>query len=208
MVKDCVKWLEEVESRIPSVVFVAKDASGAEMSDATVSVGTTTLTRELDGKAIETNPGVQTFVFTFPSGQRIAQKAIVKEGEKAQRVTVTLAASAVSPTRSAASPSPSPSRASSAMFDFDTRPAAFAVGGAGVLGLAVGGIFGLKAIGAKSDANCTNDFCDPQHLADARSAATVSTIGFIAGAALIAGGAALFFLGPKRTEPRTVGVAR
>jgi hypothetical protein len=70
--------------------------------------------------------------------------------------------------------------------------------GVGVVGLAVGTIFGLKASGSKSDANCDpQNFCDAKPLADARSAATVSTIGFVAGGAFAAGGILMLVLAPK-----------
>jgi hypothetical protein len=75
--------------------------------------------------------------------------------------------------------------------------------GVGVVGILGGAAFGLTAISAKSDrdARCdANNLCDQEGLdkdKDARSAATISTIGFIAGGVLTAGGLFLVFTAPK-----------
>ena len=59
--------------------------------------------------------------------------------------------------------------------------------GAGIVGLLVGAGFGLTALSLKGDrdARCsTGNICDPEGVekdSDARTAATVSTVGFIAG---------------------------
>ncbi len=77
--------------------------------------------------------------------------------------------------------------------------------GVGVVGLGVGTYFGLSAKSHLDDSNanghCTPDNrCDPigtQARNDAKSAALVSTLAFVGGAALIAGGAALYLTAPK-----------
>jgi hypothetical protein len=85
------------------------------------------------------------------------------------------------------------------------------VGGAGVAGVAVGVVFGFVALGKRSDYNSAvqnlcpdRNACDPANrgqVQDARDAigspATVSTIAFVAGGALITTGAILYFTAPK-----------
>src|SRR5205823_5826961 len=69
-----------------------------------------------------------------------------------------------------------------------TNVLAFAGFGLGVLGLATGGVAGLLAISKKTDTTeryCDGSSCPPaadHGLSSARTFATVSTIGFIAGA--------------------------
>jgi hypothetical protein len=78
------------------------------------------------------------------------------------------------------------------------------VGGLGVVGLAVGVGFGLSASSswssAKSECASTTSCSDhARAVADhdgAANAATLSTIGFVAGGALVAGGLALFLTAP------------
>ena len=92
------------------------------------------------------------------------------------------------------------------------RTVGFAVGGVGLIGLAVGTVSGLAAIslsGRSKDA-CPNDgICADERARsdndDARSAATISTVAFVAGGALLAGGIALVIFNPApaaRTSAR------
>jgi hypothetical protein len=87
------------------------------------------------------------------------------------------------------------------------------VGGVGAVGLAVGAIFGLRAIGRMNDSkgDCdANDFCGPDGKTarlDARSAGTVSTIGFAAGGVLVAAGATMFLLGKPHRAPTAATLA-
>jgi hypothetical protein len=203
MVKDCVKWLDEVERRLPSVVLGAKDAQGAELADVEVAADAKKIASRLDGRAVEIDPGEHTFVFTFAEGRSVTQKTVVKEGEKAQRVSVVLPQKPATPP-AAVKPAPpvatEPTR-------LDLRTLGLVAGGAGAAGLIVGGFFGVKAMNAKSNANCNDGSCDPGPLSDARSAATVSTIGFVAGGVLLAGGAVLFLFDLKQRGDKRVGGA-
>lgn len=75
------------------------------------------------------------------------------------------------------------------------------VAGLGVVGIVVGSIFGLKTSSTWEEAQtyCTGLECDRTGVelaTDAKNSGTISTIGFIAGGALIAGGLVLFFTAP------------
>jgi hypothetical protein len=85
------------------------------------------------------------------------------------------------------------------------RTLGWIIAGAGVVGLGVGGFFGARTLSQKStvDAHCAGSFCDDDGLAAndrAKSAATISTISFIAGAALIAGGVVLVLTAPRASH--------
>jgi hypothetical protein len=98
------------------------------------------------------------------------------------------------------------------------RIAAVTVGGVGAVGLAVGTVFGLKAMSSWSDAktHCAGDLngCDGEGLGlhdRAASAATLSTIAFGVGLAGVAGGAILWLTAPPAsretgTEPTPLRV--
>lgn len=85
------------------------------------------------------------------------------------------------------------------------RISGLALGGAGLLGLALGTGFGIDAIKTYDDAigtcengdptQCTADGVQLQH--DASRSAVISTVTFTLGAVFLAGGTALFFLAPK-----------
>ncbi|HWU90052.1 MAG TPA: hypothetical protein VN253_22470, partial [Kofleriaceae bacterium] len=97
------------------------------------------------------------------------------------------------------------------------RIAGFAIASLGVGGLVAGGVFGAKArsINADAKALCGGDIarCDPARtneaqakVDDARSAANLSTVGFVAGGALVVTGVILYVTAPK-AERRAVAVA-
>jgi hypothetical protein len=92
---------------------------------------------------------------------------------------------------------------------------AIVAAGVGVAGVAVGSIAGVIAIGKHSDADrqCPKDTyhgqCPTQEGADswnaARSAGNVSTIGFVIGAAGLAGAVVLWIAAPKASVAAGVG---
>jgi hypothetical protein len=97
------------------------------------------------------------------------------------------------------------------------RTAGLVVGGVGVAGLAVGGIFGIVAL---TDNSHLRDACggnvhqctgDTEKISSTRSAAqtaaTVSTIGFIAGGVALAAGVVLFVTAPSSPRHVEVGAA-
>lgn len=98
------------------------------------------------------------------------------------------------------------------------------VGGLGVAGLALGSVFGIISLSKSSEADSEcqppdRKLCTPAGVEagdDALAAGNVSTVAFIAGGALLAGGVALYFtapsgssvaIGPGRVGPREASVA-
>jgi hypothetical protein len=83
-------------------------------------------------------------------------------------------------------------------------PVPFIVGGVGVVALGVGGYFGLSAMSKADEARdtCPKGLCNEQRgetLAEsARTAAKVSNVSFIVGAAAVAAGAVLYFTLPRK----------
>jgi hypothetical protein len=90
----------------------------------------------------------------------------------------------------------------------NSKMLAYVVGGVGVVGIGVGAVFGLQTLSKKSqrDEVCHDGFCDtPAGLdydKDARSAATISTIGF--GVGLVGVGVGAYLL----LRPSSSGPAR
>jgi tetratricopeptide (TPR) repeat protein len=133
-------------------------------------------------------------------------KTTVTVNPHADRKTVTIPAlepephvtspTVTSPPVSPPTPSPEPKPASGWGAQ---RTAGVIVAGAGVVGVVVGAIFGTQALSKNSSAkpHCGGEpmQCDAEGVAlnqDAKKAATISTVGFIAGGVLVAGGAVLF----------------
>lgn len=92
------------------------------------------------------------------------------------------------------------------------RTLGIVVAGVGIAGVAVGSVFGLLSISKKNEADgqCRGpelELCSQQGVDDAntgRMFGNVSTIAFIAGAALAAGGVVLYFTAPTAATPVAV----
>lgn len=89
------------------------------------------------------------------------------------------------------------------------RTLGIVAGGVGIAGIGVGAVFGLLSISKKNEADgqCRGpelELCTQQGVDDASTGRTfgnVSTIAFIAGTALAAGGVVLYFTAPDATTP-------
>jgi hypothetical protein len=93
------------------------------------------------------------------------------------------------------------------------RTTGLVLGGVGIVGVGLGGFFGLQASSKWSDAkkkctdypyNCGAEGADLH--AGAQSAATVSTVAFVAGGALLAAGLVLYFTAPSKKESVALAV--
>lgn len=200
MIADCTKSLVDVGDRIPSVIVTATDERGQNANDVKVLVDGQVLFEQSDGRQHEVNPGAHKLTCVYKSGPRVDVQTIAVERVHgaAIRCEQPLLAKVAETTNV---PKPNPVTlppAEPASSASPLRWIGLGAVGVGVVGLALGTVFGLKASGSKSDANCdANNRCDPGPLADARSSATVSTVSFVVGGVFAAGGIALFALAPK-----------
>lgn len=207
--KDCLTWLDAVEASLPTVVVTAKDGAGRDLFDVKVSADGQPLTTKLTGDGLPMNPGPHALHFESADGATLDQQVMVREGVKNQNVAVVLSKTVAAPaggaTPAAATPGATPaggqpdtSPSSDSGGGIPWRTVGWVAGGVGIIGLGVGTAFGFIAISDKNGAHCdATNACDPGGLSSANSAATVSTIGVIAGGVLLAGGAALVLFGPK-----------
>lgn len=89
------------------------------------------------------------------------------------------------------------------------RTTSYILGGVGIAGLGVGIVTGIIASSKHSDANCNNDICPSNDATDkensARTVANISTVGFVAGGVLLAGGVVLYLF--SSSSPKKTGTA-
>jgi hypothetical protein len=124
---------------------------------------------------------------------------LLEDEPAATPVAVTSLATPVDTTPTTPSP-PTPMPADGA----SQRTAGLVVGGVGIVGLALGSVFGVMALGKNSDSKtlcpsaggCTSA-AGVQDNSDAKSSATISTVAMIVGGAALATGAVLYFSAPK-----------
>jgi hypothetical protein len=205
--EDCAQRLDEVDKAMPTIVFEVKDGAGNDVSGVTVTIDGRPLASKLTGAAVAVDPGEHRFKFEAAGAPSTEQTVVIREADKDRRLHVVLGAAPTTASDAGQAP------VNSSTSDGSTqRLIGLVVGGAGVVGLVVGGVFGLVSKSTYNNAfqnECGSNpnACSQQGAQDgqtAHSQATISTVGFIAGGVLLAGGAVLYFTAPKGGS---VGVA-
>jgi hypothetical protein len=196
--EDCTQRIEEVTKAQPTIVFEVKDAAGNDVSAIRVTVDGQPLAKKLDGTPLLVDPGEHHFAFDDADGIAHTEKTIVvHEGEKDRRERIVLGGASAT---SSPSPGPSPSETGSTSDGSSQRTIGLVVGGGGALAFVVGGVFGFVAKSTYNGATGCPNACTADGYSQGQSAyhqATIATVGLAAGAALIAGGAVLYFTAPK-----------
>ena len=190
-----------LDARIPTLrIRLADGAPGA-----TIDVDGVTLSPADIGTLLPSDPGRRTVAVRLEGHESRRFEVILELGESRE---VLVAPGPELPASARATPTPSgdgaPSPASPpgpAGSSGALRIVAPVVAGVGVAGLAVGTVFGVTAINKKNAADCPGNVCtaplgQPATLRDAVGAGNASTIFVVAGAVLVAGGAALWLLAP------------
>jgi hypothetical protein len=179
---------------------------------AVVHDGDTILSGSALGSVRLVDPGLHVVIVAAPGHEDHPYALTLREGDQVEQ---TLEAGEVSapgtpPVAPSAAPTPAPVPVDSvatspAPASSGRRTIGFVLGGVGVAGLAVGTITGILALDRASTvkSHCPDLACDPQGL-DAASQgkwlAPTSTVAFIAGGALLAGGAYLVFFGGRSSS--------
>ncbi len=207
-----------IAPRVPHLTVVAAGA-GAAAAGAKAT---------LDGEPIPLgaplalDPGTHQLVLSAQGVAPSTRSIVLAEGQKLE-VSVPLTgatppaestgAASAPPPASAAPPSPSPEEPPAAEGASPWPTAGLIAAGAGVVALGVGTYFGIDAR-SKNDqsysSGCTGDACTAggaQTRRDALSAANASTIAFVVGGVLTAGGVALWLLAPRHPGEPHVALA-
>jgi hypothetical protein len=206
--QECMRRIDEVNAASPTIVFEVKNGAGKELSAVKVTADGQVIADHLDGSALPIDPGAHEFTFESAGVPPLTETIILHEGEKDRRETVVLGGSAgtpqpVSTQDDTTTTTDSGGESKSGGGGQTLRTLGIVAGAAGVVGLGVGTVFGLLASSSWKDAqhDCPSHAGCPAKAMNERNTAltdaTVSTIGFIAGGVLLAGGLTLFFTAPK-----------
>jgi hypothetical protein len=215
----CQARVRDLSAAIPSIVFLAKDATGNDRVEVRVTMDGEPIGERLDGTAIPVDPGMHTFKFEVAGHEAVERTFVVGEGEKDRRETISFPPSA--PEEGVAPegvPVAAPGNSAPLPVSIDTshapvrgsaqRMGGIVVGAIGIAGLGLGAVSGALAASdwssAKSACNgmpvsCTKD-PNSEGFREARSATTmaaISDVGFVAGGALVVAGVVVFFTSPR-----------
>ena len=169
------------------------------------------------GSKLPVDPGEHLVEATAPQHKSVAAKIVAEKGPAEQTFELSplepLVANASTP---AVAPGPMVLAPLPPAAEYipgqNQRLGGYITGGAGIVALGLGTIFGVRTLSLKSDrsAECDASGCSVagvQADRDARSAATLSTVSFVAGGVLLAGGAALVLTAPSGTSRARVGIS-
>jgi hypothetical protein len=207
---DAAADLAALKPRIP---FLAVAVEGAELADCSISVDGVPVASSLLGAGRLVNPGTHQLDARHGDDRAHAELTLA-EGERktaALKFGAPPLAPAAPPAAIPAPASPPPPLQAPMTSTADAGPASSAQRswgwiaiGAGGVGLVVGGVTGLIAVGKKSDIdgnpNCRGNHCAPseQSTVDTyNTCRTLATVGFYAGGALAALGAVLLVTAPS-----------
>jgi hypothetical protein len=192
--------LEPTLSRLTVDVAAGSVVDGLEVRRDGVAMG-----RAEWGVAIPVDPGSHLIEATAPNARKWSTTTNVETGGANATVSVPLLEiekAVVTPPPPVVAPAPKSN---------GQRIAGVVIAGFGVAGIAVGSVFGVEALTKNNQAlesqNCpTSSLCNANGISltsDAKTFATVSTVGFIAGAGLVAVGAVVFFTAPRNKTEST-----
>ena len=137
--KDCLRWLDEVDRSMPSVVMAVR-FRGQDLTAVRVLVDGTQIATRLDGASIAVDPGTRQFRFEASGYKPRERTVVIREGEKNRPITVELPAEAASDQATSHAP-------------------ALALAALGVAGLGFFTYFGLKGMSGKSDLELCKGHC-------------------------------------------------
>jgi hypothetical protein len=208
--KSCGQWLADVEERIPSVVVRVLDASGQDLTDAQLTVDGQAV--ELDGRAVQLDPGPHTLVVTHASGTE-ERKTLLAEKEKGRIISVQLGAAELPPGAEVTG--------GGGLAESDAEPAeeesakipvgVWVLGGVGIAGLGAFTYFGLTA---KSEYDTLKNDCSPgcsdDQTSTGRTNALIADISLGVGAAALIGGVTWLIIAKKKKpkdDSASLGIA-
>ena len=153
--RDCVGWLTEVDTSLPSVVISATD-SGHDVSDVKVTIDGTPVVGKLEGKPIPLDPGAHALHYEHAGQKPIDDQIVVRAGEKNRLVKVSFGTvPSAAPLAAAGAPGAAPVVVPQAK---PPSPVAYVLGGVGIVGMIGWAYFGLTGT---SDAHTLRATCAP-----------------------------------------------
>ena len=201
---ECTQRIGGIDAAMPTLVLAATDGAGNDLADVRVTMDGAPLASTLDGRPLSIDPGEHTFTVEALGRPSAERKLVLREGEKDRHESFVLGAAPPL----AASPMPSAVPAPSPVAWSTRKTLAVGSGAVGVVGVGLGLWLGAFAASSQSKekTDCSTAACNsrPQAIEDyntAKEDALGSTIAFVAGAAMIATGAVLWFTAPAGDKP-------
>jgi hypothetical protein len=172
--KSCAEWFADVDARMPTAVFGARDPGGKDLVDVSVYVDGVLVRESLDGTTTPLDPGPHKVRFEHRPGAPFEIDLVAREGEKNRLVSAVIGREQRPPP-----PVPPPTRPSLAP--------ALGVGAAGLLVLGGALFLGFDGRADVRDlrAECSGR-CDGSDVDAARTKLVIADVGLVLAALALA----------------------
>jgi hypothetical protein len=191
--RDCALWLEDIATRLPTIVPSARDEAGNDLSAVRVFLDGAPLASVLDGSPFPIDPGSHALRFEDGAGVVVELTVVAREGEQRRIVQATLTRPRPHATAERPPPAPAPPPRIPTL--------AYVAGGVGIVALGVATYAGIRGV---SDYEHLSDTCAPACPHDDVTAVrTKFWVSTIAGAVSVVAISAAVFLtvSSKGTKP-------
>lgn len=190
--RECVRWLEEMATRIPTVILAARDAAGRDLPNARLSLDGAPLSSKSAGRSLELDPGPHT-VRAELAGQGAAQESFVlREKERDRVVAVVLRSPGATPVR----------------LERRVPVLSWVLGGVAVAGGVGFGVFWLRGMSDVDGLRATcAPYCTERQIDDVRPTLDIARISGAVGIGAAVSAVAVYFLtSPKPVQRATATV--
>lgn len=207
IVTDCARWLNDMEQRIPSVVFEVR-LDGKPNLTATIVADGNRVQEWTRGESLRLDPGEHQFRFEMAEHQPIIQNLLLAEGMRYRIVSVDFATEKP-PTPAVVTPvAPPPAAAPTAPPERPVPVIVYPLLGVGAVGLGSFALFGLMGKSKQSDLeNTCKPSCTDTDLKPMKTSYLVGDISLGVGVASLVA-ASIFYFGRQEKPPSTtVGFA-
>lgn len=198
--KECGPWLGQVNNAIPTVTFAARK-DGHDLVDVKVTMDGELLASQLDGRAVDVDPGPHTFVFETTGAKPLEMKVVVREGEKAREVVADFGGNvaAAPPGTGSGTTAGASTPGADAGASRPIPTLTYVLGGVGIAALAGSAFFELRGLSKRSDLDSQNckPYCDAGEVDSAKQSILIGDIALGVGVASLGTAAFFYFTRPE-----------
>jgi hypothetical protein len=212
VIGDCARWLNELEQRIPSVVFEVR-LDGQPNLMATIDADGNKVTEWTRGESLRLDPGEHQFRFGLPPFQPIVQSVFLAEGMRYRVVSAEFKTPTDAASAAAAPGAPARPQGAQPLLPAQTkvRPTpviVYPLLGIGAVGIASFVVFGLTGNSKQNDLeNSCKPNCQDSDLNSMKKAYLVGDISLGVGAASLIAASVIYLTRPEKPLTTTVGFA-